>query len=270
MLASTHAFLHLVINLPSSSQRRTEVLEQAHKLNLSPQFVDGEIFDETKQYLGVCDKKRRSKFTSRPIGRGEHGCLVSHLKALDLFLQSDYEYCVICEDDVNFEESFLDDVQYVISHTQGWDILKLYNEGNKFTTILPLPDIDKEISIAKKISWGALCNLYTRKAAETILKASKTYVYTWDPHLLNVAINHDLVFGNVFPNLIHPNEHNDHSTIAEMNAQPMPQVVATVEDSNADWKIYWLGRFKVWHHSFGKWTMQRRLQRHVRLSNGAK
>ncbi len=57
---------------------------------------------------------------------GEVGCYLSHLKALDTFLQTDAPWCVVLEDDVEVLPACAE-VLRALSEKDDWDLVKLFN-----------------------------------------------------------------------------------------------------------------------------------------------
>jgi hypothetical protein len=73
------------INLDHRTDRNTEFLEEMKKANVPP------------------EKIQRISGVNKP-NQGDLGCSMSHIKALNQFIQSNYETCIIFEDDFTFYE----------------------------------------------------------------------------------------------------------------------------------------------------------------------
>ncbi len=98
-----------VINLPSQRQRRENIAKQLNFLGLKFEFINAiygkDLSCEEKQ--NALDASRADEF-KRALSDGEIGCFLSHRLALESFLQSECEDCVILEDDAVIDERLLE------------------------------------------------------------------------------------------------------------------------------------------------------------------
>lgn len=111
-----------IINLPASTDRRDFM--QSQLASISKEFtiieaVDGSKFDNAD--LSTVKKK-----VSYAITKGEVGCALSHLKAYEALVKSDYDMALILEDDV------------IIPSDIGFHLSRLHenNNGNRATITL--------------------------------------------------------------------------------------------------------------------------------------
>lgn len=85
-----------IINLPASTDRRDFMQNQLASISTEFTFieaVDGSKFDNAE--LSTVKKE-----VSYAITKGEVGCALSHLKAYETLVKSDYDMALILEDDV--------------------------------------------------------------------------------------------------------------------------------------------------------------------------
>lgn len=110
-----------IVNLPSRQDRRREVIEQLHKIDLTV-GQDGIAFFEAV---------RPAEANGFP-SIGANGCFQSHLQLLKAALAANSQQLLVLEDDVNFVDNFsagLADMLKALQRWQ-WDICYL---GHTFT-----------------------------------------------------------------------------------------------------------------------------------------
>lgn len=121
-----------VINLERSRERWQALQRHADQLGLGlrrVEAVDGRQLS-VQQLKNFDEAAFRRQHGKAPLP-GEVGCYFSHLKALQLIVDSDEEYAVIIEDDVLFTDDFSIVIEE-LKNIQGWDIIKLINNRVKF------------------------------------------------------------------------------------------------------------------------------------------
>lgn len=94
-----------VINLEKDKERMHFMDEQLKALGISYERFDaihGGTYDYTQEY----DKGKAVKIHGKPLMQGEVGCALSHRKVYDLFLNTDFEYAFILEDDTRLSKNF--------------------------------------------------------------------------------------------------------------------------------------------------------------------
>lgn len=110
-----------MINLPHQNIRRTEIINQLTKLNITNyEFIaaiDGKNLNEIEYFN---DPKKTLRHISRELTLTEIGCAMSHLKTYKKLIEDKLDLGIIVEDDVMFEESFLDQFE-----KDSYDILLL-------------------------------------------------------------------------------------------------------------------------------------------------
>ena len=102
-----------VISLASDTERRKKLKEQFPIHYSSFQFIEAIDF-RGKRKEEISDKYKECKHNGkRPLTPTEVACSLSHQKAIDHFLRSGNEWCVILEDDILGKDSGM----YKIKHT---------------------------------------------------------------------------------------------------------------------------------------------------------
>lgn len=112
----------------------------------------------------------------RDLVPGEIGCFMSHIKVMKTFLESDYEFALIIEDDAKLEDNF----KYAIEKAMGvysdlpfkhqWDVLKLVNGKRRSIHIQQLDDTYFIGACGTSIPITTIAAIWTRKGAEKLLK----------------------------------------------------------------------------------------------------
>ncbi len=192
--------LHLVINLETAVDRRRHIETQAQKLGLPVQLITAIpgkdlVADQVPGY----DRKRRLLEYSVDLLPNELACILSHLKGIKTFLESDYEYCVLNEDDVLFADDFLESIEEILTRTSGWECVKLWTAGRHYE-VMPKPDDMKiKLTFPKKFPWEATSILYTRVGAEKILKGFERFWMCYDQQWAGVCFREGIIACGVLP-----------------------------------------------------------------------
>lgn len=86
-----------------------------------------ELKEEEKNKIASYEKYYR--YNGKKLGDGTIGCSLSHLKTWKTFLESQHEFAIIFEDDVEFEENYKKDfkkiIDEIIKNNETWDIVLL-------------------------------------------------------------------------------------------------------------------------------------------------
>ncbi|MCF6197893.1 MAG: glycosyltransferase family 25 protein [Hyphomicrobiaceae bacterium] len=115
-----------MINLDYCADRLQVVGKRLDDLNIPWERVVGvngrEMRDE--DYVGI-DKQGFLLAHGRHIEPGDIGCYLSHIRALQAFLASGEDFGLILEDDVDFDDDFLELMDKMLESSAHWDVLKL-------------------------------------------------------------------------------------------------------------------------------------------------
>ena len=164
-----------LINLEKAKERLESCKNEFQKIGLAPfivKAIDGENFSPSE--------KEVSKFSymlkhGKRINIREVACYSSHLKALKLFLETQEEYALICEDDIEFDIQFLNVLEKSIRTPIKFDILRLSGSENKNKekgNPIKLYKIYEEFYLSLNLTYKpiAACYLINRKAAKSVVK----------------------------------------------------------------------------------------------------
>lgn len=126
----------------------------------------------------------------RPVSPQIVACFLSHIKALEIFLATDDEYAMICEDDVSPLPDAMEAINEAMEYADMWDLLRL--NGIKPTRGVNFVDLANGYHLCcdLKTASGNGAKIVNRLAAERII--AKTLPMRL-PH--DVALFYDLPFG---------------------------------------------------------------------------
>ena len=109
---------------------------------------------------------------------GELGCYFSHLNVLEKFLNTEENWALVCEDDIEFNENINEIISRAINSGMHFDLLRLSggSDRNKEKGIpIKLQKIYKDFYLSLNFGFksGTGCYLVNRYAAKNILKKLK-------------------------------------------------------------------------------------------------
>jgi hypothetical protein len=153
-----------VINMEKSKDRKEHIEGQFKKYNVD-QYIFTKAIDGSSEDL--------SQFVvnhdSLPVTGGEAACSISHLRAIEQWLQSsDSDYAIFVEDDVSFEtvdfwsfewKDFIKSIDY------AYDVLQLAIINN-FT-------VNTRLHLREFLDWSTSVYLIKRPYAEKLIKKHK-------------------------------------------------------------------------------------------------
>jgi glycosyl transferase family 25 len=143
-------------------------------------------------------------------GFGTIGCSLSHIKTWKIFLESDYEFALIFEDDVCFEPKQLQDTVAELTMSPGsWDIclFSLYHHGNPLA-IKRLGRTNKNLCVYLTRVTNAGAYILNRKAATRLL-ASALPIKSPIDHYFTRAWEFGLIFTGVEPRIVDQDSFGD-------------------------------------------------------------
>ncbi len=166
--------------------------------------VDGRLLPED-EIQKVCNLNTYKKYFKMLPELGTIGCSLSHEKALRQFLDSEYEFALILEDDVVFNSQELKAcVENSIEKKELWDVLifEMLHDG------LPIKvgDLysDKHLSLYLTTVTHSGCYLVNRNAAKKLLEKFFPIIMPFD-HYFSAAWEFDLKFVGVEPRIVKQN-----------------------------------------------------------------
>ena len=175
------------------------------------------------------------------VGRWPHpneiGCYFSHLKALEMFLESEKEFALICEDDATAIPESYEVVKQAIVNSQSWDLLRLY--GGRAKTSFAYQVLTSAHHLCTSITnmSGAVAYIVKRRAAEALVRKLLPITDLYDSVLFRGRFG--IREASVFPHGIHLNERIDQSTIL-----PTLQDRMRIKRNLKPWHmVFWTCRF---------------------------
>jgi glycosyl transferase family 25 len=163
----------LIINLPSSTDRRRAMVEQLARLRMEAVFieaVDGRAMDP-EQRAAHCAES----FTAfhSPLTAAEVGCYLSHLKALQYIADHGWPWTVVLEDDVALPADFARRLSVVCREAAAdYDLVKLNGRLRQHLVLQTLSNGDRLVRFRRPpISAGA--HLWSTAGVRKILTHSR-------------------------------------------------------------------------------------------------
>lgn len=127
----------------------------------------------------------------KTINPAEVGCYLSHLRALDQFLQSDAEYGLLLEDDAAFPDDFLSLLERLIQVDNLWDIVKMSGFHSGTPICIEKLVIPYALAVPLSRHMNSNCILYSRHAAQVLIRRLRPMTLPFD-HALERAWLYDL------------------------------------------------------------------------------
>ncbi len=167
------------------------------------------------------DEKKFRRFHGRDINIYEVACYLSHLKAINLFLESDDEFAMICEDDLFLKQGCKEVVETALASSSLWNILRL--TGLREGKACQVQQLTAHYFLTLHLSRlkGAGAYLIDRKAASVLVKELIPMWLPWDH-----AIDREWIFGlralAVAPFPISQTDEKFESAIQKMSQPKLP------------------------------------------------
>jgi len=160
-----------VINLDRDTDRLESIRSNLASFGLKFSRISGVVGKEISDWEKYVDLPSYAWRNRLDVPRlGEIGCYLSHLKAIEAFLQTDNAYCVILEDDVEILPPFLD-ILNALKEKNDWDVVKLFNFHNG------MPVKKRQLGLSHKLvlhltrTTSSAAYVVNRKAAEKLLNS---------------------------------------------------------------------------------------------------
>ena len=169
-----------VINLDHATERWNTIKQEAEQIGFCVQRVTA-VFgpDLPKPYTDYSPAAYR-RFHGKRTNNREIGCYQSHLKAMEMFLESGDQYGVILEDDAEFHPDTVSLVQRAIDASHPWDMLRL--SGLHSGSPMSIGRIHGEFKLAVNLSrqTGAGAYVVNRKAALALCQGLRPMKLPYD------------------------------------------------------------------------------------------
>ena len=183
-----------LINLKRASERLISAKETFEKAGINftlEEAVDGkdlslphEDYSELKYNL----------LHGKKTNLGELGCYFSHLNVLKKFLNTEEDWALVCEDDIEFNEDIVEIINDALRSEISFDLLRLSGGSNKAKEIglpLKLKKIRNDFFLSLNFGFksGTGCYLVNRLAAKNIIKKINKMSLPID-HALDLSLIH--------------------------------------------------------------------------------
>lgn len=192
-----------------------KVFEEAGISHVRVPAIDG------NQLILPCadfDEAKFRKFHGREINIYEVACYLSHLKAMKLFLESDDEFAMICEDDLFLKPGCKEALETALDLSSLWNILRLsgLREGKACRVQQLTPHYFLTLHFSRLKGAGAY--LIDRNAASRLVQGLLPMWLPWD-HAIDREWNFGLKALAVAPFPISQTEEKFESAI-QKTSQP--------------------------------------------------
>ncbi len=173
-----------VISLKDETARRDAIAVHLKERGFDFQFfdaVDGRQMNvlEHPDY----NARRRRAAHGRDLKPGELGCFLSHRGIYEEILRQNLDYALVVEDDARFDENTKTALETLISKHANFDIVRLLGSPKvakgKHRKIVPLIKNFWLVRL-RTAPGGAHATLISRKGAEKLMKATKTFAFPID------------------------------------------------------------------------------------------
>lgn len=114
---------------------------------------------------------------------GQIGCFLSHIKAMRMFLETNEQFAMICEDDIKPRPQLKQILERAIQYNELWDILRLCGFHDAHPQIVCSIGFGRSLAVNMTRLCGTGAYLVTRHAAETLIEKMLP---------MNVPIDHAL------------------------------------------------------------------------------
>lgn len=218
-----------LINLDRSPQRLATMDERLSALGIAYTRitgVDGAQLDED-EFLRHTRENRYYK----PIRRGEVGCYLSHLRVLQVFLDSDARYALVLEDDGQFRPDLpvaLRSALRLREQTDDpllqWDVLKLNRTRRRLVALAPLEAPYRLVEYGPSVPITTAAAVWTRDAAQRFLQAYRGSArpidcdlqHPWEFGLTILSLQPPPVVQGDVPSTIGSRKHPAHGPLAKL------------------------------------------------------
>lgn len=160
-----------LINLDRSPDRLLQMQKRLEKMQLPfrrVSAVDGKQVVFTDKEINA---SKYEKYHGKYVTSTEVACYISHYDVLTLFLESDKEYALILEDDMEFCDDFMSILGELLSLHNDWDMVKL-NGTRSWAWPITKKNLSNHYQLVLNLLHQAKSGAYlvNRKAAESLVK----------------------------------------------------------------------------------------------------
>lgn len=197
-----------VINLDNSPERMAKISERLNELEIPFERLSGvygaDLSEEeiAKYYCAKLNKKNYR----RPLGFGEIGCYISHIKSWQTIVDRQLHCALILEDDIVIEEGLAELAGELGKFSDTFDIVKFFNKKTN-PKIVDNVDFTSKYKLCrfKKIPIGNYAQLISLSGAKKLLKAYEKFGRPVDEDIQHWWESDTNVLG-VLPSVVRPND----------------------------------------------------------------
>jgi glycosyl transferase family 25 len=210
--------LGLCLNLDHASDRWEYTRRNFAKVNVHLQRVSAVLGKNLPFPIPEHDAIAYGRWHGKKTIPGEVGCYLSHIKAMDIFLDSQESHALICEDDVKPVEQFHDILASALGFQEHWDILRL--SGFHDAKPRPISALKHGYSLAVNLKFLAGTGAYViNRYAATVLREKLLPMFLPYDHALDREWSWGLKSLCIDPLPIDQGEHDFRTQIQTRNSK---------------------------------------------------
>ena len=195
------------INLKQDQTRRRMMEAQLDKI-ASPYYridgVDGRDLSE-QSLKEIYSPEKANQYLGRDLFLGEVGCYLSHLKAMKAIVDSNAEYGLILEDDVEISDDLLPILGAIKALPFTWQTVQI-GHGDVYCIVIwrerMLLPRGYEIGLSSHSMYGTQGYLITRELCNLFLEKAYPIFCTIDLHLFNICASFSFSHGLIGKQLV--------------------------------------------------------------------
>ena len=162
-----------VINLDKSTDRMVKISKRLSELGIAFERISavyGADLSQEEIDKYYCPELNKKNYR-RPLGLGEIGCYLSHIKVWEIIVERKIPCALILEDDIQFDNDFKPVVHHLSRYSKGFDVVKLYVKKLKPKIIASTPITEKQhLCALKKIPISTRAQLVSLCGSKKLIK----------------------------------------------------------------------------------------------------
>tara|TARA_B100000575_G_C22910839_1_gene528928 strand:+ start:66 stop:806 length:741 start_codon:yes stop_codon:yes gene_type:complete len=171
-----------IINLKHSRERRESILREVSKQNIKNfkliEAIDGNKLNTEELNSYTYKNKKNHNPWGPKLTNSQIGCVLSHIKIYKDFINSNYEYALILEDDAIFRDNFTVNLQtFILKNLKFKKQILLLSELKEFLKT-PIDDMEKYEIVSVTNAFYTHSYFINREAARSLINFNYP-VKTW-------------------------------------------------------------------------------------------
>ena len=205
-----------IINLKSSKERKKNILKELDKQNLKNfeliDAVDGNKLNKEQINLHTFKNEKNLNPWGPKLTNSQIGCALSHIKIYKNFVQSEFEYAFILEDDAIFLKNFTINLKnFIIKNLKFKRQILLLSEIKEFYKT-PIDKIDNYEVVKVTNAFFTHAYFINKEAAKSIIKFNYP-IKTWADNFVLFKLYCDVKLTGLNPYLLDQDKTNFFSTV---------------------------------------------------------